>query len=106
MNKYGLIALLAVMLAVNMAFAATGLTGTLSGIASQLQSLLPIVALVMIVLAGVIYAGGQVMGAEMRSRAVVWAQSLLIGAIIGLIIAALAPVLISLFSATPVFTAP
>ncbi len=104
MNKYGLIALLAVMLAVNVVFA--DLSATLTGIATQLQALLPIVALIMIVLAGAVYAGGQVMGAEMRSRAVVWAQSLLIGAIIGLIIAALAPVLISLFSATPVFTAP
>jgi len=81
----------------------TGLIAALSGIKDQLQNLLPVVALLMIVLAGVVYAAGQVMGAEMRSRATVWAQTLLIGAIIGLIIAAMADPLVKLFGTNQLF---
>jgi len=104
MNRYGILALLVFVLALNMVMAGT-LSDTLVSVRNQLQSLLPVVALLMIVLAGVVYAGGQVMGAEMRSRATVWAQTLLIGAIIGLIIAALAGPLVDLFSTNQLFTA-
>jgi len=106
MNRYGILALLVFVLAVNMVMAApTTLSQTLSSITTQLQNILPVVALLMIVLAGVVYAAGQVMGAEMRSRASVWAQTLLIGAIIGLLIAGLAGPLVNLFSGQELFTA-
>jgi hypothetical protein len=76
------------------------LADELSKISKQIQDLVPIVALLMLVMAGLIYGIGQVMGAEVRGRAAVWAQALLIGAIIGLMIMALAPHLIQLFSGT------
>jgi hypothetical protein len=76
----------------------------LQSIAEQIQSLVPIVALLMLVMAGLIYGIGQVMGAEVRGRAAVWAQALLIGAIIGLMIMALAPHLIKLFGDTAFVT--
>jgi uncharacterized membrane protein len=76
----------------------------LQDIADQIQNLVPVVALLMLVMAGLIYGVGQVMGAEIRGRAAVWAQALLIGALIGLMIMALAPHLINIFSETPVFT--
>jgi uncharacterized membrane protein len=56
-----------------------------------LTSLLPVAAMLMIVIAGVIYAAGQVMGAETRARANVWATAALTGALIAVLIYAIAP---------------
>ena len=58
---------------------------------SSLKSLLPIASMLMVVVAGVIYAAGQLMGAETRARANVWATAALTGALIGLLIYAIAP---------------
>jgi uncharacterized membrane protein len=55
------------------------------------KSLLPVVAMLMVVVAGVIYAAGQIMGAETRARANVWATAALTGALIGVLIYAIAP---------------
>ena len=55
------------------------------------KSLLPVVAMLMIVIAGIIYAAGQIMGAETRARANVWATAALTGALIGILIYAIAP---------------
>ena len=49
------------------------------------------VIFVLIVLAAVVYAAGQVMGAETRARASVWATSMIVGAVIGIIIYVLVP---------------
>ncbi|VVC02598.1 Uncharacterised protein [Candidatus Burarchaeum australiense] len=51
----------------------------------------------MLLIAGLIYAAGQIMGAETRARANVWATALLTGGIIGLLIAASAPYVLQLF---------
>ncbi len=55
------------------------------------KSLLPVVAMLMIVVAGIIYAAGQIMGAETRARANVWATAALTGALIGILIYSVAP---------------
>lgn len=96
MNR-NMLFVMAVMLIANMVFA-QALSEQLNSIMTQIQNIVPVVALVMIVLAGLVYAAGQVMGAEMRSRANVWATSLLVGAIIGLVLAASAPGIVGLFS--------
>ena len=57
----------------------------------DLKALLPVAAMLMVVVAGVIYAAGQIMGAETRARANVWATSALVGALMGLLIYAIAP---------------
>jgi hypothetical protein len=80
------------------------LSDSLTSIQVQIEAIIPVVALMMIVLAGLIYGIGQVMGAEMRGRSAVWAQALLIGAILGLLIAALAPHLVGLFSGAALVT--
>ncbi len=61
-----------------------------------LNSLVPIVAFVLILGAGVVYAAGQMLGAETRARASVWATSMLIGAIIGILIVVLVPNILSI----------
>ena len=62
-----------------------------SQLCQGLTSLLPIAAMMAIVLAGVIYAAGQMMGAETRARANVWATAALTGALIAILIAVVAP---------------
>ncbi len=66
-------------------------TNAVRALCGGLTSLLPVAAMLMIVIAGVIYAAGQVMGAETRARANVWATSALVGALIGIMIYAVAP---------------
>ncbi|MEM4335590.1 MAG: hypothetical protein QXY61_01165 [Candidatus Anstonellales archaeon] len=56
-----------------------------------LRDTLPIFAAVLIIFAAVIFAAGQVMGAETRARANVWATAMLTGALIGLAVAILVP---------------
>ncbi|MEM3609426.1 MAG: hypothetical protein QXO21_02630 [Candidatus Anstonellales archaeon] len=65
---------------------------TVNNVCYSLRSLLPPLSMLMLIGAGVVYIGGQFTGAETRSRANVWATNLLIGALIGLLIAAVAPV--------------
>ncbi|MHA1860405.1 MAG: hypothetical protein ACTSVF_04840 [Candidatus Asgardarchaeia archaeon] len=77
---------------------AQGIVDTLNDICVQLRSLAPIVAFILLVLAGVIYGAGQVLGAEMRSRANAWAQTIAIGAVIGLILVAAAPWVIAVIA--------
>ncbi|MCX8194489.1 MAG: hypothetical protein N3G22_00050 [Candidatus Micrarchaeota archaeon] len=61
-----------------------------------LRGLVPVAAMLMVLLASVIYAVGQMMGAETRARANVWATSCLTGAIIGLLIASIAPEILNI----------
>jgi hypothetical protein len=103
-KNYTMIALFAFVMLVNVTTA--NLSQSLSSIQDQISSIIPVVALMMIVLAGLIYGIGQVMGAEMRGRAAVWAQALLIGAILGLVIAAMAGPLVGLFSGAALITTP
>ncbi len=58
------------------------------------QSLLAVVVFILIVVAAIIYAAGQVMGAETRARASVWATSMIVGAIIGIVIYIVVPMVL------------
>jgi hypothetical protein len=63
----------------------------LSGLCQGISGLLPVAAMLMTVVAAVIYAAGQMMGAETRARANVWATASITGAMIGVLIAAIGP---------------
>ncbi|MFA6214108.1 MAG: hypothetical protein WC717_02405 [Candidatus Micrarchaeia archaeon] len=63
----------------------------LSELCQGLNQLVPVAAMLMVLLASVIYATGQMMGAETRARANVWATSALTGALIGILISVIAP---------------
>ena len=92
MRKIGIFVVLALMVA--SVFATTLLTGVTQAVkdlCSGLTAMLPIAAMLMIILAGVIYASGQMMGAETRARANVWATAALTGALIAILIAVVAP---------------
>jgi len=93
MRKIGILIVLAL---VSVAFAATvsGLsqvTSAMSSLCTALTTMLPVAAMLMIILAGVIYAAGQMMGAETRARTNVWATACLTGALMAILIAVVAP---------------
>ena len=95
MRKFGILVLL---VAASLAFATSQLTTVQSAVGdlcTGLKSMLPIAAMLMIILAGVIYAAGQMMGAETRARANVWATAALTGALIAILIAVVAPAVLS-----------
>jgi len=69
----------------------SAVTDAATTLCQGLKQLLPVAAMLMIVLAGVIYAAGQMMGAETRARANVWATAALTGALIAVLIFAIAP---------------
>lgn len=95
-GKYLLLTILILNL-FSVAFAGTGKTNickALQGLCEASQTFLAGAAMLLIVLAGTIYAIGQILGAETRARASVWATAMLTGALIGIIIYLVAPVVI------------
>jgi hypothetical protein len=58
---------------------------------------LPTLALILFLFAGLAYAAGQAFGAETKAKAQGWAMSLLVGGIIGIVLAVLAPILVNIF---------
>jgi len=70
-------------------------TGAVSQLCVDLTSLLPIASMLMVVVGAVTYAGGQLMGAETRARANVWATASLTGALMSMLIASVAPSVLS-----------
>jgi len=63
----------------------------LSSLCTQAKSLLPVTAMLMLIMGGVIYAAGQLLGAETRARANVWATACLTGALIAILMVVVAP---------------
>ncbi len=73
----------------NIASALTSLCGTA-------KTFLGATAMILVVLAGATYAIGQVLGAETRARAAVWATAMLTGAVIGIVIYIVMPPLVAI----------
>jgi hypothetical protein len=102
-GKYLLIAVLAInfISLVNAGDAtASSLTSALKSLCATTKTFLGAVAMILVVLAGATYAVGQVMGAETRARAAVWATAMLTGALIGIVIYVIMPPLISMMMNT------
>ena len=80
----------------SVSYATSGLSNALKALCSMSQQFLGISVMILIVLAGTIYAIGQILGAETRARAAVWATAMLTGAIIGVIIYIVTPAIVRL----------
>lgn len=93
-GKY-LVAIFIVMSLIPAVSASTGLSNALESLCAMAKTLLGIGVMLLIILAGTIYAVGQILGAETRARASVWATAMLTGAIIGIIIYIITPVIVS-----------
>lgn len=95
MNKNKLRILFALSILVSLVAATSGgiqnLSSALLSLCSDIRALIPIVSFLMIVAAAVVYALGQLLGAETRARASVWATAMLIGAVIGILIVVITP---------------
>ena len=96
MQKLGYI-LISLILLSSLSFAqgATRITETLCEVYNTVNQIIPIVAFVLFVLAGVAYASGQFFSAELRARAISWSMSMVTGAIIGLLITTFASLIIT-----------
>ncbi len=75
--------------------AATSLKSGICSIVDTLNFILLAVMFGMIVGAAVVYAGGQIMGAETRARASVWATAMFTGAVIAAVVYILVPAFIN-----------
>jgi len=93
-----LISVFIALLSFSLVTSASGIAEQLGEICGTIVSVVPIVALLMFITAGLVYAGGQIMGAETRSRANVWSSAMLVGGMIGLILAASAPYFLQIFA--------
>lgn len=93
-GKYLLIAVLVFNLT-SVAFAQTGISNALMSLCNIAKTMLGVGVMLMIILAGMIYALGQILGAETRARATVWATAMLTGAVIGVIIYILTPLIVN-----------
>lgn len=90
----------ALLLFISISFAQTSqgsekLKTTLCSLYKDLNSVIPTVAFVLFVLAGVAYAGGQFFGAETRAKSISWSMSMVTGAVVGLLITQVGSVLIT-----------
>jgi hypothetical protein len=95
-GKYVLMVVLAVNL-ISLSFASAANIGTaLASLCNTAKTFLAAVAMILVVLAGATYAVGQILGAETRARAAVWATAMLTGAVIGIVIYIIMPPLIGL----------
>jgi len=74
----------------------------LNDLCCDLQAIVPVTAMLLVIAAGVIYSIGQIFGAETRARANVWATSCLTGAVIGILIAQIAPHILGIIAGTTV----
>lgn len=80
---------------VSVSFAASAISSALLELCSAAKTFLGGAIMIMILLAGATYALGQVLGAETRARASVWATAMMTGALIGALIYLITPVLIN-----------
>ncbi len=87
------------------AIATIGSLNTAFGsIACTLFTILPPIAMVLVIMAAVIYAAGQVGGAEFRANASKWATALIVGAVLALVLVLLLPGILNALMPSTVFT--
>ena len=77
---------------------------TMKNLCDTARSLLAVGAMLLIILAAAVYAIGQIVGAETRARASVWATAMITGAVIGIVIYLVVPGLIKLMMPTETAT--
>jgi len=102
MKKF--IMLFMLLLALNVIYAnnTANITNAICCVYNTVNDVLPVLAFVLMILAGAVYAAGQFFGAEMRAKAVGWAMNMITGAIIGLILNAVLPSVLSSLSSTKI----
>jgi len=106
MNKFlGLLAIFALSSLIFAQGSTAGTSQATSSLKTVLQTicdfsagLLGPIAFVLIVLAGVVYAGSQFFGAEARATGTKWAMTMITGAVVAFLLWIIAPMIITAFS--------
>ncbi len=96
MNR--LLILIFVILMFNFVFAqmsGQNIKNAICAVYNLISGILPVMAFVLFVLAGVAYAAGNFFGAEMRAKATGWAMNMITGTIIALVLSAIGPSILS-----------
>jgi hypothetical protein len=70
------------------------LTSVLKCTCGTAYGLLPPISMLLVLAAAVTFAAGQIFGAETRARATGWATAMIVGAVLGFILAAILPYLV------------
>ena len=74
---------------------ASGIQSTLVTLCGTLRGIIGVAMIFLVLMAALIYAIGQVMGAETRARATVWSTAMFTGAIMGAVIYIVLPIVLS-----------
>jgi hypothetical protein len=82
----------------------TSITAGICGLYTLVNTVLTAVIFLLIVAAAIVYAGGQLLGAETRARATVWATSMFMGALIGVLIYVIVPFVLGMMMPGGAFT--
>ena len=104
MRKFGILVVLVLAASVFAISGISSVTSAMSSLCTGLTTMLPVAAMMMIILAGVIYAAGQMMGAETRARTNVWATAALTGALMAILIAVVAPSVLNMIYSSSTFS--
>ena len=72
----------------------TPIVSSLKEVCNTARNVLAVGIMIMVILAAVVYAVGQIMGAETRARATVWGTAMMTGALIGIAIYILVPYIV------------
>lgn len=90
MNK--LMSILIFLVFVGLVFSGVG--ELLNNICVYVSSMVPIISVILVVIAGLVYSIGKVLGQEYRAKTETWATTIVIGAVLGLILALSAPFIV------------
>lgn len=91
MNKK-MLSILAFMIFFGISYAGVG--ELINNVCFQIRNILPLISVILLVIAGLIYAIGKVLGQEYRSKTESWATTIIIGAVLGLILGVSAPFIV------------
>jgi len=72
----------------------SGVGELLNNICVYISSIVPIISVMLVVIAGLVYSIGKVLGQEYRAKTETWATTIVIGAVLGLILALSAPFIV------------
>ena len=81
-------------LALSFGILSAGIGEVVNNICFSIRSLMPIVALTLFIIAGLIFGIGKVLGQEYRSKTESWAITIVVSSVLGLILAVSAPFII------------
>ena len=88
--------LMSFVFALSFALVSAGVMELVNNVCYGIRSIMPLIALTLFIIAALIFGVGKVLGQEYRSKSEKWATTILIGSILGLILAVASPFVIAM----------